>query len=296
MDVQAVQRSLLHDLWKHLRLPFQLTLAPIFLWGYALSGAPVRWDMLPSFIAFHLLLYPGITLYNSYYDRDEGPVGGLEHPPDWHPSLLPLGWALQAAGFVLACLQSPAFLSLYVSFMVLSILYSHPSTRWKATPALSALVVCGGQGGLGFLAGWAAGTGELRSALGAVCLLSAAAAAMTTFAMYPLTQLYQMEEDARRGDRTLCLVLGASRALKLSEASLLLAGAAGVTVTVLRFSWLDGMLLAAAFGLLACLVERLRRQYASLSMREAFRWVLLCQYAAAAAFTLFIGARLARWL
>jgi 4-hydroxybenzoate polyprenyltransferase len=35
-------------------------------------------------------------------------------------------------------------------------------------------------------------------------------------ALYPLTQLYQIEEDAHRGDRTFAIALGAERSLSLS--------------------------------------------------------------------------------
>jgi 4-hydroxybenzoate polyprenyltransferase len=35
-------------------------------------------------------------------------------------------------------------------------------------------------------------------------------------ALYPLTQLYQLEEDRRRGDRTLAVVIGARRSLDAS--------------------------------------------------------------------------------
>jgi 4-hydroxybenzoate polyprenyltransferase len=38
-------------------------------------------------------------------------------------------------------------------------------------------------------------------------------------ALYPLTQLYQLEEDARRGDRTLALRLGARRSLDVALAA-----------------------------------------------------------------------------
>jgi 4-hydroxybenzoate polyprenyltransferase len=292
---KVARRPALRPIWKHLRLPFQLTLAPIFLWGYVLSEAPVRWSLLPAFVAFHLLLYPGITAYNSYYDRDEGPVGGVECPPPWSGSLLWVGCGLQLVGLLIAWFQGFTLLATYVAFMVLSVFYSHPSVRWKASPVLSVLVVCGGQGGLGFLAGWAAGRGEVGSALGVVGLLGATVAALTTLGMYPLTQIYQMEEDARRGDRTLCRALGVDRALRLSQVAFIGAGLSGVAVAYIRFTPVDAALLAGAFVLLIVLVERLRRQHASLTTREAFRCVLVSQYAASTALTLFICARLLRW-
>ena len=39
--------------------------------------------------------------------------------------------------------------------------------------------------------------------------------------LYPLTQLYQFEEDRQRGDRTLALILGMRRSLQLAVAAAL---------------------------------------------------------------------------
>ena len=44
-----------------------------------------------------------MTAFNSYYDRDVGPVGGLEQPPPVAESLLAFSLAVQAIGFALCC-------------------------------------------------------------------------------------------------------------------------------------------------------------------------------------------------
>ena len=61
---------------RHLRLSFQFVLAPIFLLGFALSEASLSIGLIALFLLVHVGLYGGPTAYNSYYDRDEGPVGG----------------------------------------------------------------------------------------------------------------------------------------------------------------------------------------------------------------------------
>src|SRR5438552_16250684 len=76
----TVVRSAL-DLLIHLRLHFQLLLAPIFLWGFLLGGGRVDARAMLAFVVVHLFLYGGATAFNSAYDRDVGPVGGLERPP-----------------------------------------------------------------------------------------------------------------------------------------------------------------------------------------------------------------------
>src|SRR4051812_40810448 len=86
----------------HLRLHFQLLLAPIFLWGYLLAGGGWGMALAVSFVAFHVFNYGGGTAFNSYYDRDEGRVGGLEPPPPVQQALLPFALAMQVAGWLLA--------------------------------------------------------------------------------------------------------------------------------------------------------------------------------------------------
>jgi 4-hydroxybenzoate polyprenyltransferase len=283
------------DDWKHLRVAFQLTLAPIFLWGYTVSGAALETRIVPAFIALHLFLYTGITAFNSYYDRDEGPVGGLERPPPVRESLLPVAVGLKAAGLAMALWVGPAFAAIYAAFVVLSVLYSHPAIRWKANPWLSAAVVCLGQGGLGFLSGWAAATGGAATAWSVRGVLGGAVAALTTLGMYPVTQVYQVEEDARRGDRTLCVALGPSGGLAISQASFALAGFAAVAVAVLYYSRLDAAILGGAYVALILLVGFLRARFGALPRARAFRAVMTLNFGAAAAFTIFIAARLARW-
>jgi 1,4-dihydroxy-2-naphthoate octaprenyltransferase len=287
--------QVIRDNWKHLRVPFQLTLAPIFLWGYFVSGARPEWRIVPAFIAFHFFLYTGITAFNSYYDRDEGPIGGLERPPTIHESLLPLSIWIQVLGLGIALLVGPAFTAIYVVFVILGVLYSYPGTRWKANVWLSTLVVCGGQGALGFLAGWAVARGDIGSAWSERGFLGSASAALTTFAMYPLTQVYQVDEDARRGDRTLCVVFGAEGGLRISQAAMIVAGCISVLLALRYFSHVDAAILAVAFAALAWRVGRFRNQFASLTGSEAFHAVLRLSYGTSAAFTLFTFARLARW-
>ena len=85
----------------HLRLHFQLLLAPVFLWGWLLAGGGLSLSVVLGFIAFHFFLYSGATAFNSYYDRDVGPVGGLERPPSVSPGLLPFSLIVQLIGALL---------------------------------------------------------------------------------------------------------------------------------------------------------------------------------------------------
>ena len=104
---------------------------------------------------------------------------------------------------------------MYVVCVILSVLYSVPPFRLKAVAGADLMVNVFGFGIATAYAGWAmsgrpfAGPGAL--VVWAFCPLFAA--------LYPLTQLYQMDEDHARGDRTLVLRLGTRRSLALALAA-----------------------------------------------------------------------------
>ena len=284
--------SALWDTWKHLRILYQLTLAPLFLWGYFLA-APVGWRLVPAFIAVHFLLYPGITAFNSYYDRDRGPIGGLRNPPPVSGVLLQFGIALKAAGFVLALPLGVTFILIYGAFVCLSVLYSHPRFRWKADPWLSAAVVGLGQGGLGFLAGWAAGEGGITGVMQSVGIQGMASAILTALGMYPLTQLFQVEEDSARGDRTICVSLGKRKALRLSQAAMFLGGIAAMAALARTNPISDSFAVGAGYVVLIGICEWLVRT--RLTGAQTFRVITAVSYGSSAMFGAMLFLRVARW-
>ena len=96
----------------------------------------------------------------------------------------------------------------------MSLLYSVPPVRLKAVAGADWVINMVGFGTLTPYAGWAVTgrplTGAAAWALAGFCPLFAS--------LYPLTQLYQMDEDRARGDRTLALVVGVRASLVLSVA------------------------------------------------------------------------------
>src|SRR5205823_1869464 len=129
----------------HLRLNFQLMLAPIFLWGALAAGG--RWNgrLAAAFVILHVCLYGGTTAFNSCYDRDDGPIGGLKRPPPVPERLLAVSLALMALGAGAAFAVRPAFAVVYLAMLLLGIAYSDPAVRLKSRPWASVLVVPLGQ-------------------------------------------------------------------------------------------------------------------------------------------------------
>lgn len=201
----------------HLRLNYQILLAPIFLWGYLLGGGRPDARFWLAFISLHLFLYGGTTAFNSYYDRDEGPVGGLEKPPPAQAALLPFSLIMQATGALLAAFVSLPFLLIYLAIFVMATAYSLPAIRLKSRPVLGLMTVGIGQGILAALAGWvvaqpAQPVPNLAASLGIL------AVALVTVGFYPVTQIYQIEEDLARGDITFAAWAGPTRTFAFSIA------------------------------------------------------------------------------
>lgn len=205
-----MNQTILRNWLIHLRLHYQLLLAPIFLWGYLLASIHTQnspdFKFWLAFLAFHLFLYGGTTAYNSYYDRDEGPVGGLAQPPLPVATLLPFALVMQAIGALLAAAVNLPFLLIYLIIFGLGMAYSHPQTRFKGHPIVGLITVGVGQGVLAALGGWTAAMPRLAiqdlALVSQLDWLGIVAVALVTIGFYPITQIYQIEEDITRGDLT----------------------------------------------------------------------------------------------
>ena len=185
--------------------------------------------------AFVVGINGGTLALNSAFDRDEGDVAYLRRPPP-PPRGLALFGVLLMAGALLVALALPAgFLLASAICAVLSVAYSVPPLRLKAAAGFDWAINMAGFGFLTPYAGWAL-TGRDVAGPGLVVLI---AFAFLFGALYPLTQLYQVEEDSRRGDRTLAVRLGIGRSLAVALGAAVLAFA-GFMAAGLASGWRGG--------------------------------------------------------
>lgn len=172
-----------------------------------------------------VFLNGGTLAINSAFDRDEGDIGYLRRPPPVPRYLFAFGVSLMLVGQATAFLLPVEFAWAYAACFLLSILYSVPPFRLKAVAGADWIINMWGFGTLTPYAGWAA-TGVPLTPSGLIALL---AFCPLFAALYPLTQLYQFDEDRRRGDRTLALKLGMRWSLDIALL--------GVGVAFILFGW-----------------------------------------------------------
>lgn len=275
--VRAGWAAELTPLLVHLRPHCQLVLSPIFLWGVLLAGGRLTPTVTLVFVAVHVFLYGGVTAYNSAYDRDSGPVSGLYRPPPVTTALLPFALLIQLVGLAAASALDLRLAVIFVAYMLLSVAYSHPHFRWKASPLRSVLVIFIGQGMLGFLAGWVATGAELLAVAAPGPVLGMLGAAGATLALFPLGHLFQLEDDHDRGDRTLALALGADRTFRFAQVMLLVSVAALGSVIVMRWGLLEALVVGIAALFAAAGLELWRRNFATQATPAIYRATMASQ-------------------
>ncbi|GAB3559469.1 UbiA family prenyltransferase [Spirosoma fluminis] len=199
----------LRTIWLHLRVPFSFFLLPIYWFALSQSPSPNLWRAIVVLLTVHLLLYPASNAYNSYFDKDEGSIGGLETPPPVSKELYWVSWAIDGLALLIGAFVNWSFVVYLLVYGFITKAYSHDRIRLKKYPIFSWLLISVLQGGITYvmtyvsinnLPVWAAFQPRL--------LFGGLLGVLNLMALYPVTQVYQHEEDARRGDRTISLLLG----------------------------------------------------------------------------------------
>jgi 1,4-dihydroxy-2-naphthoate octaprenyltransferase len=178
---------------------------PVFF--FALSQVPaVDWgSAVLIFVILHFVMYPSSNGYNSYMDRDEQSIGLLEKPPQATRELLYVTMVLDLIAIGAALLVGLVFTACIVATIIASHAYSYRGIRLKKYPVTGFLVVVFFQGALTYYMvyhGANLATGTATPWLG--MLISA----LLLGGFYPLTQIYQHEQDSRDHVRTISYELG----------------------------------------------------------------------------------------
>ncbi|MDZ7646992.1 MAG: UbiA family prenyltransferase [Cytophagales bacterium] len=171
-----------------------------------LNGSRLLW----SFLIIHFLIYPASNGYNSYFDKDEKSIGGLKNPPPVHKGLYYTSLALDLFALMLAFFKiNPWFACLLLVYGLASKAYSHPSIRLKKFPVGGLLTVAFFQGFFTFAMSYIGINNFTPENLwNDRVIIPAILSSLFLLGTYPMTQIYQHEEDFARGDQTVSLKFG----------------------------------------------------------------------------------------
>ncbi len=181
---------------------------PVFILALSQAENSILANAVISFLIIHVLVYPASNGYNSYVDKDESPVGGLEKPPQptkqlfWITLIMDIVAVLFSAIFI-----NKLFSACILLYMLASRAYSSPKIRLKKYPILGFLTVFIFQGAFTYLMCTVGITGASFNFTDAGIYILAASSFQIAGA-YPLTQVYQHEQDLKDGVKTLSYQLG----------------------------------------------------------------------------------------
>ena len=191
-----------------LRIPFSLFLMPVFLLALSQASYIDPFRALSAFLIIHLLVYPASNGYNSYIDKDTGSIGGIERPPQPTKALLYTTVAMDLLALCLgALLVSPYFSGCLLLYILASKAYSSSWIRLKKYAVAGFLTVVIFQGAFTYYMSVAGITGEPMP-LDLPALYILLACSFQIAGAYPLTQIYQHEQDKQDGVITLSYRLG----------------------------------------------------------------------------------------
>jgi len=188
-----------------LRFHFSFFLLPVYL--FALSQLPViNWqNAFFVFLILHLLVYPSSNGYNSYMDKDESPIGGLKKPLQPTRELFYTTVVMDVLALVLSFFISPVFALGILLYILASRAYSYRRIRLKKYPVIGFLTVFVFQGAVIFFITYQVAYPDNTLH---VPLLPCFISSMLIGALYPLTQIYQHEEDKKDGVVSISYLLG----------------------------------------------------------------------------------------
>ena len=156
-------------------------------------------------IILHVLVYPASNGYNSYMDRDTGSIGGIKNPLQPTRQLFYVTVFMDLLAVVLSFLISPIFAMGILLYILASRAYSYRKIRLKKYPVIGYLTVVIFQGAVTFFLVY---HGSESNHTTNVPVIAMVAASLLIGGFYPLTQIYQHDDDLKDGVQTISYKLG----------------------------------------------------------------------------------------
>ncbi|MDX2190656.1 MAG: UbiA family prenyltransferase [Bacteroidota bacterium] len=201
---------------KLLRIPFSFFLMPVYFFALFFASSIVPQFTLEMslramgiFIILHVFIYPASNGYNSYHDQDTESIGGIKNPPKATLNLLKASKLFDTLGLILAVFINVYFFIGLVICVLVSRAYSYRNIRLKKYPIIGYASVALFQGGAIFFI-TVIGIGNFDPlevvfegiwlpTLTSICMIGG---------VYPLTQIYQHQQDADDNVHTISMLVG----------------------------------------------------------------------------------------
>jgi 1,4-dihydroxy-2-naphthoate polyprenyltransferase len=191
----------------NLRIPFSLLLLPVFLLAVSQTGDIDKTNAYLVFFILHFLVYPSSNGFNSLMDDDKGSIGMIEKPEKVASQMLYVTLIMDIISlFITFYIFRIEVFVLLVLYILASRAYSYRNIRLKKYPFIGFLTVVIFQGpAIYFLTKYAIseavsfGLGDVLLSIVSLLLVGAG---------YPISQIYQHEQDKADGVETISMVLG----------------------------------------------------------------------------------------
>mgnify|MGYP000076199305 CR=1 FL=1 len=195
---------------KLLRIPFSINLLPLYLFAiYSAMDKTILWKSICVFIVIHFIFYPASNAYNSFMDRDHGSIAGLQNPPKPTKQLFHASIILDILGLVISTLISWPFFLINLLLVGLSRAYSWRAIRIKKYAIPAFVMVAFAQGGISFYNMYIGVQGlHYFPKFEGELLLRIIICTLFVGTIYPITQIYQHEDDKKDGVHSMSMLLG----------------------------------------------------------------------------------------
>jgi 1,4-dihydroxy-2-naphthoate octaprenyltransferase len=156
------------------------------------------------FVIIHLIMYPASNGYNSYMDNDVDSIGMLEKPPKPTRELFWLTAMLDVIAIIASLFVGLVFACCIIANILASRAYSYRGIRLKKYAVTGFLTVIIFQGAITFFMVYVGCSNNWSEIPWKGMLISS----FLFGGFYPLTQVYQHEQDIKDGVETISYRLG----------------------------------------------------------------------------------------
>ncbi|MGN6530225.1 MAG: UbiA family prenyltransferase [Ginsengibacter sp.] len=188
-----------------LRFHFSFFLMPVYWFALSQVKDINWWNAVLVFIILHLLVYPASNGYNSYMDGDTSPVGGIKNPMQPTRQLFFVTITMDIVAILISFIISGIFALGIFFYILASRAYSYRKIRLKKYPIIGYVIVIIFQGGVTFFLVY---HGSSSNHTLQIPVLGMIASALLIGGFYPLTQIYQHEDDKKDDVISMSYLLG----------------------------------------------------------------------------------------